>query len=317
MCWVLVGIIMCPVGGFAVTGKRRTLLPQKESDITTLLAVRDGNGDRESADLAKALSDALARTHAVRILPPPADAAAPAEPAESLLARAKAAFLAFDHPSALAAARQAVLAAEAAWFADPEAAPILPEALLTLASVEHAANHFPGMDAALQRLAAIAPRYSIDPAVYPPTLRAAFDATRRSAPDSALLVAVDVDIAAGGGGTILVRGLRDGAARGTWRPMRIRFDAGRQTLHEDLARLTTQLVARLPATAEERAPLIASPAVDDPPRPASSTDGDRRKRRVSPIVWGAVGVGVVGGILGGLLAARGGGGTGTLQVSFR
>lgn len=127
------------------------------------------------------------------------------------------------------------------------------------------------------------------------------------------VVAVDVDERQDGAGTITVRCV-DRALQAGQPPIRIAFDAARQDLHANLARMTT-LVSRQLATDLLHDPRRAT----DPVGAGSPILLGRRRHRVSPIVWGAVGAGVVGGVLAAIFAGQqgSGAGTGAIQVSFR
>lgn len=126
------------------------------------------------------------------------------------------------------------------------------------------------------------------------------------------ILAVNVDEGPDGSGTITGRWI-DRALRVGQRPVLLRYSAARKNLHNDLARMTT-LLARQVTTDILRDPARAT----DPVGTGDPILLGHRRRRVSPLVWGSLGAGVVGGILAAIFAGHGGNeGTGTLRVSFR
>lgn len=127
------------------------------------------------------------------------------------------------------------------------------------------------------------------------------------------VIAVDVDEDAEGSGTITAR-MIDGLLKAGQPPVIVRFDRGRNNLHAHLAKMT-QLVAKQAMVDPRRNPTKAT----DPLGEGDPVLLGARRRSISPVVLGAVGAGVVGGILAALLAFRGGGApaTGAVQLSFR
>lgn len=162
-----------------------------EQPTLVVVPVRDGNGDRASAELAVALRDALRGQGALRVIDartvdaivqyhdaPKQSATSASDPTSRLIAEAKARYLKFDNRGALTIAKQAVAAAEQAVGTDAAAAQHLVDALLTLAMAHHAARDEAAMRAAMDLLARAAPMFVLDAANYPPSMATAFQSAK-------------------------------------------------------------------------------------------------------------------------------------------